>query len=224
MSASNPEHSSSSASPKALAVLGAAHGRFVHSRRVKVLVEHFVQLIPQGHRVLDVGCGDGLIDRLIMNARPDLEIVGVDVLVRGETLIPVTHFDGRHLPYDDQSFDTVLFCDVLHHTDSVSELLHHAARVARHSVLIKDHLLQGPFASLTLRFMDYVGNAPHGVALPYHYLTPHEWKEHFQQAGLRVRKEIRELGMYPWWANWLFGRSLHFVGLLEVASVARDTP
>jgi hypothetical protein len=35
--------------------------------------------------------------------------------------------------------------------------------------LIKDHTLNGFLAGLTLRFMDWVGNACYGIALPYHY-------------------------------------------------------
>jgi hypothetical protein len=38
-----------------------------------------------------------------------------------------------------------------------------AARVANHSVVIKDHLLEGMFAGPTLHFMDWVGNRGHDV-------------------------------------------------------------
>ena len=156
-----------------------------------------------------------MVGRLIMEHRPDVAVDGVDVLVRPETLIPVTSYDGRRLPYDDCSFDSVLLCDVLHHADSAAGLLCEATRVARRCVLIKDHLRQGFFAHATLRFMDYVGNAPHGVVLPYNYLTPREWREHFRRIGLNPRVEITHCGLYPRWANWLFGRSLHFIGLYD---------
>ena len=57
-------------------------------------------------------------DRLIVRARPDLQVSGVDVLVRPDAHIAVTPFDGRRLPFGDRSRDTVLLCDVLHHTAS----------------------------------------------------------------------------------------------------------
>ena len=66
-----------------------------------------------------------------MRQRPDLEITGVDVLVRPKNHIPVQLFDGRQLPFPDQSFDAVMFVDVLHHTDDPSVLLREAKRVAR---------------------------------------------------------------------------------------------
>src|SRR5689334_3260350 len=67
-------------------------------------------------KVLDVGCGDGTIDALIQQKRPDVSIRGVDVLLRPATRIPVDLFDGKKFPFDDGSFDTCLFVDVLHHT------------------------------------------------------------------------------------------------------------
>lgn len=201
---------------RALRPAGAIHGRLVHSRRVGTLAAHFADLIPQGHSVLDVGCGDGLIDALIAERRPDLVLAGVDVLVRSDAKIPVTPYDGTHLPFDDGSWDTVLFCDVLHHTEDAVALLREAARVARHGVVIKDHSVEGAFARPTLRLMDIVGNVPHGVRLTYNYLTPGQWEEAFRLSGLRLETVRRELKLYPSWADKVFGRSLHFLALYRI--------
>jgi len=196
--------------------LGKLHGQVVHQRRVRALAGHFTDMLPQDHSVLDVGCGDGLIDRLVLERRSDLSICGVDVLVREAAQITVTPYDGHHLPYSDRSFDTVLFCDVLHHTESPREVLREAVRVARHSILIKDHVVQGWLARPTLRLMDFVGNAPHGVSLPYNYFTAAEWDEAFRECHLSPRMIRRRLGLYPAWADVCFGRSLHFIGLYDV--------
>ena len=79
-----------------------------------------------------------------------------------------------------------MLVDVLHQTDDPMNLLREAVRVARQAIVIKDHLLQGAFAYPTLRFMDWVGNARHGVALPYNYWTPAEWHGAFDKLGLAV--------------------------------------
>ena len=55
------------------------HGNYVHKRRVRVLSEHLAKLIPKDARVLDVGCGDGLLAHLILQRRPDLVLRGIDV-------------------------------------------------------------------------------------------------------------------------------------------------
>jgi SAM-dependent methyltransferase len=181
-----------------------------------VLSGHFAELIPASHTVLDVGCGDGLIDTLILQRRPDLQLEGVDVLVRPGARIPVTPFDGKRLPFGDRSWDTVLFCDVLHHTNDPAGLLREAARVARRSILIKDHTVEGFLARPTLRFMDFIGNAPHGVVLPYNYWTRRQWEEAFSSCRLVVKELRTSLGLYPRWADPIFGRALHFVATCEV--------
>ena len=180
-----------------------------------MLANHFAELIPRGPAVLDVGAGDGLLDALILDRRPDLTLTGVDVLLRPDARIPVVKFDGRQLPFPDRSFDTVMFCDVLHHTHDPVGMLHEAVRVARHAVVIKDHTVEGFMARPTLRVMDYVGNAPHGVALPYHYFTRAEWDAAYRETGLAVKTTRSRLHLYPRWADMLFGRSLHFIACLE---------
>jgi hypothetical protein len=62
--------------------LGSLHGLVVHSRGVRGLAVPFAEMIPGGHSVPDVGCVDGLIDRLILDRRTDLRICGADPLIR----------------------------------------------------------------------------------------------------------------------------------------------
>ena len=63
-------------------------------------------------------------------------------------------------------------------------LLREAARVARQGVVIKDHTRDGILAGPILRFMDFVGNAHHGVALPYNYWPRRCWIGAFEELGL----------------------------------------
>jgi SAM-dependent methyltransferase len=194
----------------------AIHGRYVHDRRSRVLSDHLAQAVPENGLVLDVGSGDGLLGQLISQIHPDLTIKGIDVLVRPRTHIPTEQYDGKRIPYGDSSFDGVMFIDVLHHTTDPMILLREAIRVARRTIVIKDHLLDGLFASQTLRFMDRAGNARHGVSLPYNYWTKETWLAAFDTLGLRVGMWTAKLGLYPRPASWLFDRSLHFVARLDI--------
>ena len=115
------------------------HQQHVHTRRVRILAQHLAKLIPQHAAVLDVGCGDGLLASLVQQLRPDLNISGIEVLVRNQTAIPIMPFDGEHIPSADHSVDVVMFVDVLHHTRDQMVLLREAKRVARQCILIKDH-------------------------------------------------------------------------------------
>jgi SAM-dependent methyltransferase len=191
------------------------HGGYVHPRRVRVLSLHLEELIPPNAQVLDVGCGDGLLARRLMQERPDLDLRGLDIMVRSQTHIPVEAFDGETIPYGDATFDVVMFIDVLHHTQDPMRLLHEAVRTARKAIVIKDHTLTGCLAGPTLRFLDWVGNARHDVALPYNYWPKRRWFEAFAACDLTVSAWKSTLHLYHRPANWLFGRSLHFITRLD---------
>lgn len=195
--------------------LDPVHRGYVHGRRVRVLLSHLAPLLPANSKVLDVGAGDGHIARALMDARPDVEIEGIDPLVRPDAQIPVREFDGTTIPYPDGSFDAVLFVDVLHHATDQMALLREARRVAREALIVKDHRRDGFLAAPTLRFMDAVGNRRHGVALPYAYWSSGEWQRAFAELGLEPDVEVRRLGLYPFPASLLFDRGLHFVARLR---------
>lgn len=169
-------------------------------------------------RVLDIGCGDGLLSATLRSQRPDLDIRGIDVLPRNRTHIPVEMFDGSTIPFGDGSFDAVLFSDVLHHTENPATLQREAWRVASQWVLIKDHYRKGLAATERLRFMDWAGNARFGVALPYLYWTESQWQEAWKDIGLEPEELITRLGLYPPPANWVFGAQLHFMARLRKAA------
>jgi SAM-dependent methyltransferase len=190
------------------------HGGYVHPRRVRVLADAIAPLIPPNSRLLDVGCGDGLLAHSIAARRPDVRVTGVDVLVREGTAIPVHSFDGHTLPYDGGEFDAVMSVDVLHHSDAPEQLLTELARVGR-TILLKDHLRDGWLAAPTLRAMDRVSNSRYGVALPFNYLSRREWDDAFERLGLLVERWLPTIPLYPAPASWLFGRGLHFIARLR---------
>lgn len=192
------------------------HGPHVHRRRVTVLGQHVAAFLPTGASVIDVGTGDGWLAQQVLSRRSDLRWTAVDTLARPYTHLPVQLFDGTHLPFADKTFDVALLVDVLHHTEDPMVLLREAVRVARRSILIKDHLREGPLAELTLRFMDWVANAGWGVQLPYNYWSQSQWERAYQELRLLRGATQQNLGLYPWWADWCFGRSLHFITTLDV--------
>ena len=200
-----------------MSIVKALHDRLVYGRRTRLLAEKLSVHLPKGARVLDVGCGDGMVDSLITRLRPDVVIQGIDVLLRPHLYIPVTRFDGATIPYPDASFDVVTFVDVLHHCENPAQLLAQAKRVTRSAVLIKDHTREGLLAYQTLAFMDWFGNAHHRVARPNNFWTLAQWNDRIGQLGLQVRHWQDRLGLYPWPATWLFDRKLHFIAYLERA-------
>ncbi len=200
------------ASRPVLTSIGRLHGSVVFGRRVRVLAAAVAPLLPAG-RLVDVGCGNGEIARAVAALRPDVEPQGFDVLIRPSCAIPARPFDGRTLPLPDGAASAALLVDVLHHADDPAALLSECARVAR-VVVVKDHLARSALDRKVLAFMDWVGNRPHGVVLPYAYFSPEGWESALGAAALREELRAGVPGLYPAPFSALFGRGLHFVARL----------
>lgn len=185
-----------------------------YNRRVWVLSRQLASAIPNRGSVLDIGAGDGQIARALMRLRPDLQVAGVDIVPRPRTLIPVTQYDGVTLPFADKSVDYVTIVDVLHRTIDPAAIMLQASRVARHGVVIKDHLREGILAGPTLSLMDWFGNLGGGVPMPSMFLTRREWQGEFFRSRLEVASMTEKLDLYLPPARWLFDRRLHFVAYL----------
>lgn len=201
-------------------MFGFLHSNLTYNRRIQVLSSHLSAQIDRGAKILDIGCGDGQISELIASQVEGSSISGIDVMQRSITNIEVSKFDGLTIPMEDNSVDTCLFVDVLHHADDSFRIMQEAARVARNTIVIKDHLADGFLSWEILRFMDWVGNERHGVALPYNYLKKAEWDNYFAELGWSLENWNTKLNIYPAWCGWAFDRELHFVAKLSLNKTA----
>lgn len=91
-----------------------------------------------GARVLEVGCGTGIITAKIAALPGVAEAVGVDpspgFVERARQRVPGSRFevaDGRALPFDDACFDGVVFATTLCHVPEPERALAEARRVLR---------------------------------------------------------------------------------------------
>lgn len=192
------------------------HKLFVYNRRMSVLSNYISDIIKKFNckEILDIGCGDGKIDNLIMQTN-NVNISGIDVLVRDKTYIPVTEYDGSHINKDDNSIDTTMIIDVLHHTENPDEVFKEIVRVTKNYIIIKDHFLHGFISYIKLKMMDYVGNKHYSVDLPYNYLTPKQWKKLFNENNLKVVYCKKDLNLYKGLLHILFDSNLHFIIVLK---------
>jgi ubiquinone/menaquinone biosynthesis C-methylase UbiE len=96
---------------------------------------------PANAHVLEVGCGTGVLTRVLANWPEVGTVVGVDVasslLSRARELaadLPNVTFqeaDGRSLPFEDETFDVVVFDSTLTHVPGPERALAEAFRVLR---------------------------------------------------------------------------------------------
>ncbi|MBX3166907.1 MAG: methyltransferase domain-containing protein [Candidatus Eremiobacteraeota bacterium] len=192
------------------------HQVLVQNRRRERLAECLGHTLgSEALQLLDVGCGSGEVAECLQRRLPLAEVRGVDVLVRPHTRIPVEAFDGKKLPFPDDSFDYCLLVDVLHHTERPQELLRECLRVARRGIVVKDHLCDSRWDRARLRLMDFVGNWGHGVVLPYNYLSREQWRRLGADLRFSAVHWQEQLRLYPAPFAGLFDSGLHFVACFE---------
>jgi methionine biosynthesis protein MetW len=137
-------------------------------------MELIAALVPEGSRVLDLGCGNGeLLAHLQAQRRCSgygIEILDANVLAcaqRGVNVIQLNLEEGLAL-FEDQSFDVVLQLDTLQHLRNTEEMLRETARVGRLGVVSFPN-----FAHWPNRLSVVGGRMPVTKVLPYQwYDTP----------------------------------------------------
>jgi ubiquinone/menaquinone biosynthesis C-methylase UbiE len=90
-------------------------------------------------RILDVGCGTGALLSELARREPSAELVGIDpapqmlAIARGRVPPAVSLLEGwaEKLPCQDESFDLVVSCNMLHYVREPAAALREMARVLR---------------------------------------------------------------------------------------------
>jgi methionine biosynthesis protein MetW len=131
-------------------------------------------LVPQGARVLDLGCGDGaLLDHLrrergCSGYGVEIDDANVHACVkRGVNVIQLNLDEGLSM-FDDDSFDVVLQIDTLQHLRNAETMLRETARVGKAGIVAFPNFAHWPNRLSILR-----GRMPVTKRLPYQwYDTP----------------------------------------------------
>ena len=152
-------------------------------KREKYIVEQLEKYIENNKKVLDIGCGSGIVSSKLKK-RKNLNLIGVDKHKKTD-LIPFMEMDGKKLLFKKNHFDYSLLADVLHHDKDIKNLLKEASRVSK-KVIIKDHFFETKLQYMVLSFMDFLCNINNIKSLKYNFLTLKEWKKLFKTLNLRI--------------------------------------
>ena len=137
-------------------------------------MEALARLVPQGSRVLDLGCGNGAMLSYLQRERGctgyGVEIDDANVLAcvqRGVDVIQLNLDEGLAM-FDDNSFDVVLQIDTLQHLRNAETMLQETARIGRSGIVAFPNFAHWPNRLSVLR-----GRMPVTRHLPYQwYDTP----------------------------------------------------
>jgi ubiquinone/menaquinone biosynthesis C-methylase UbiE len=119
--------------------------------------------VPEGAQVLEVGCGTGVLTRVLAGWPNVDSVVGVDPaksligearrLASGLANASFVEADGRSLPFDDDAFDVVVFDSTLSHVPGPERALAEAWRVLRPAGWLA--VFDGDYATTTVALADH---------------------------------------------------------------------
>ena len=153
------------------------------------------RLVPQGARVLDLGCGDGAMLDLLQRERGctgyGIEIDDANVLACVQCGVNVIQRDlGAGLDlFDDQAFDVVLQLDTLQHLHNTETMLRETARVGSMGIVAFPNFAHWPNRVSVAR-----GRMPVTRRLPYQwYDTPNIRVGTFKDFEVLARKNALQI-------------------------------
>lgn len=198
----------------------------IYAARLREIVRCITPHLLEGDRVLDVGCGSGVLGKTLL-ASPGcpakVQVNGLEQQGQEHRLTEGEVYDGRTMPYPAKTFDVVILADVLHHEPEPDRLLAECIRVSRRLLIIKDHQVQGVWARQRLAFLDWAANIPYGVPCLYQYLSPGQWEALHRRHALVVEQELTSMRLYPVGLNLFFGGGLHYFAIFRVPETTRQT-
>jgi len=134
-------------------------------------------------KIIDVGAGLCTVARKLKKTGYDISPVDVKNISLFDDIIPVV-YDGKNIPFKNDSFDTALLITVLHHTHDPKEVLLEAKRVARKIIVMED-TYKGSFQKYLTFAMDSLTNLEF-INHPYSHKPDRKWRSLFQEVGLEI--------------------------------------
>ena len=186
------------------------------------------EMVDHGARVLDVGCGDGELLRLLSEARAadgrgiELSREGVNECVAKGLAVIQGDADTDLADYPDDAFDYVILSQTLQATRRPRFVLEQMLRIGRRAVVSFPN-----FGHWKIRLqLGFGGHMPQTDNLPYawydspniHFCTIKDFRDLCQVAGAHMEKAIA-LNAWgtplrfnaPWWFWNLFGEQAVFL-------------
>ncbi|GAM65763.1 hypothetical protein JCM19232_2839 [Vibrio ishigakensis] len=178
------------------------HNKSSHLSRVEILsnlfYEEIVKLGLKNKRTnfLDVGCGDMSIAKSLSSKLNNCNYTCIDIYPNTNKWDNYVQFNGKNIPFENDSFDIVIFSDMLHHDyENIINLLEEAKRVSSF-IFIKDHFEYSYYSRKILQAADFIGNYGYGVSIPKRYLSKSSFSDFLNSVDLVEVKRICPIHLY----------------------------
>ncbi|MFK7951627.1 MAG: class I SAM-dependent methyltransferase [Ekhidna sp.] len=137
-------------------------------------------------RCLDIGSGTGRFAKYLLDMGHKVNML--DVIDKSEfSELGLTLFDGKNIPFDDQSFETSTVMFVLHHTDDQDELIEECKRVTSKYIIIGEDVIQHNFDKVLGNI--HLGTSPWSKS-KNGFRTREGWLGFFERHKLQLVKSV----------------------------------
>ncbi len=162
-------------------------------------VPNFIQALAQNRAKIVIG-------RILPYIKHSKRIVDISNKSLVKTIKPII-YDGKHLPFPDQSFDASLLLMVLHHTPDPKIVFSEAARVGKELVVIETIYKKLIDKIVTVLFDSLDNLQPRFYWNSYH--RDEDWKTFFKSLGYKV-----EATQYhrDWWFFIPYLHNVYYLG------------
>jgi hypothetical protein len=177
--------------------------RYALDKRALLMRDQIAPYIV-GHRLADVGCGDGLIAWHLRDRVQSIDLIDVQDYLDPRVQLPLRVYrDGDRIPIT-EPVDTSLLLTVLHHAQNPFSLLTQTRGVTASRAIVIESICgiarsaespESPLHGLNrdqqreyATFIDWLYNRVFhdGVPVPCNYLPPDQWQQVFLQTGWRI--------------------------------------
>ena len=159
--------------------------------KLKLMESH---LIP-GLKILDLGTGSGALAELLRLRGCTVTGVDVDnkVTFGADPLI----YDGKNLPFPNDSFNGVLLITVLHHCPNPERVFEEAVRVASDKVFVLEDVYDNQTMEFFTKAADSLVNFEF-TGHPHSNKTVSGWEALFKKSRLKIleKKSLRLMGIF----------------------------
>lgn len=153
----------------------------------KKMCNDFKKYISLGDKVLDLGCGSGIVAKQIEKTFKT-KVEGLDIVDMRVVDVSLKIYDGEDLSFiSDNEFDVILISYVLHHTGDLESILKQARRITKKHIIVYEDLNEGFLGKIYCYFhgrlydLFFLKNS-----IPAKFYNEQEWNNIFKKLGLKL--------------------------------------